>query len=113
MAASDLATVTASTKRPPAVAGGLVGAPTPHLASLPVTPFQSARAELAAEAGIEDPREAKVCHVFTGGNGALPDVREGDVLVVSGVEYPVRSAAEFNRGADSYIRLLVQERKVT
>lgn len=114
MPASDLATVTASTKRPPAASGDVVGAPTTHLATLPVTPFQSARAELAIEAGIEDPREAKLCHCFTDGNGDLFDVQEGDLLVVEGVEYPVRSAAEFNRDdGGSYKRLVVEERKIS
>lgn len=113
MSAKDLATKTASTKREPAVSGSTVGAPATHLASLPVTPFQSASAELANEASIGDPREAKVCHAFTAVSGDLYDVREGDVLVVDGTEYPIRSVAEFNRGDDSYLRIIVEETKIT
>lgn len=114
MGASSLATVTASTKRRPAPAAGLIGAPVTNLASLPITPFQSVSAELALEASIRDAREAKVCHCFTDGSGDLYDVQEGDILVVAAVEYTIRSVAEFNRPDDgSYSRLIVEQRKIT
>lgn len=114
MSATALATVTASTKRRPAVVSGLIGEPETNLATLPITPFQSVSAELALEASIRDPREAKVCHCFTDGNGDLYDVLEGDVLVVAAVEYTIRSVAEYTRPDDgSYSRLIVEQRKIT
>lgn len=114
MSAAVMATITASTKRAPAPVSGIVGAPATHLASLPITPLQSVTAELALEANIQDPREVKKTFCFTDSDGDLYDVREGDVLVISGTEYAIRSAAEFNRPSDgSYIRLIIQERKIT
>lgn len=113
MSAATLATVTASTKRMPAVSGGRVGAPATNLASVPVTPFQSLQAELAAAAGVSDPREAKVCHAFTDSNGDLYDIREGDVLVVDGTSYTIRAVAEFNRTPGAYSRLIVEEQKIS
>lgn len=114
MSAVTMATITASTKRVAAPVSGIVAAPAVSLASLPITPLQSVTAELALEANIQDPREAKKTYCFTDADGDLYDVREGDVLVVSGVEYAIRSAAEFNRPDDgSYIRLIIQERKIT
>ena len=114
MGASSLATVTASTKRRPAAVSGLIGDPETNIATLPITPFQSVSAELALEANIRDAREAKLCHCFTDGNGDLYDVQEGDVLIVTSIEYTVRSVAEYNRPDDgSYSRLIVEERKIT
>ncbi|MCL4867795.1 MAG: hypothetical protein KJ063_02405 [Anaerolineae bacterium] len=109
-----MAILTATTKRYPAVSSGLILAPVQHLTGLPVTPLQSVSAELALQANIQDAHEVKKTYCFTNSQGALYDVREGDILVVSGVEYAIRSAAEFNRPGDgSYIRLLIQERKIT
>jgi len=111
MSATSLATVTASTLRRPAPSGGLIGAPESSIASFLITPFQSVSAELALEATIQDASESKVCHAFTSG-GSLYDVKEGDILVVSGTEYDIQHVAEFNRGVDSYSRIIVNERKV-
>lgn len=112
MSAAALATVTASTKRPPAAAGGKVGAPATHLASLAVTPFQPLNPELVLDAVINDAREARRCYAFANSAGALPDVREGDILTVAGTDYAVRSVAEYNRAADGYVRLIVEETKL-
>ena len=109
-----MATVTASTKRPPAVVGGLVGEPVTHIASFLVTPFMSANAELAMDANISDPREAKKLYCFVDDAGALYDVAEGDTLLIGAETYPIQSAAEFNRpGRGSYSRLVVQQKKVS
>ena len=114
MGAESMATVTASTKRFPGESGNRIGDPETSIASFLVTPFQSVRADLALEAQIRDPREAKLCHCFVDGGGSLYDVREGDLLVVGATEYTIRSAAEFNRPTlGSYTRLIVEERKVS
>lgn len=114
MSASSMATLTASTKRYPAVSASKITAPVAYLTSLPVTPLQSVDAELALQANIQDFYEVKKTYCFTNSSGSLYDVREGDILVLSGVEYAIRSAAEFNRpGNGSYTRLIIQERKIT
>lgn len=117
MPASDLATVTASTKRAPAPSSDRIGSPVAHLASLSITPLQSIEPELALELNIRDPREAKKTHVFAI-SGSLPDVEEGDILVISSTEYTIRAVAEFNddlgRFEDgSYARLIIEQRKMT
>ena len=114
MSASSMATITASTKRYPAVSSSKISAPVANLTSLPITPLQSVEAELALQANIQDFHEVKKTFCFVDGDGDLYDVREGDILVVSSVEYAIRSAAEFNRPNDgSYTRLIIQQRKIT
>lgn len=115
MSASVLATVAASTKRRPAASGNKITAPVEHLASILITPFQAITAELALQSNIRDAHEVKVCHTFKV-SGSLPDIKEGDILVVSAVEYIMQSVAEFNRDVisdDSYLRLIVHQRKIT
>ena len=115
MTAAILATLTASTKREPAPVGNIIGAPVTNIATLPITPLQSTNADMALEASIQDASETKVTLCFVDGNGDPWDVEEGDILVVSGTEYTIRSVAEFNRPASDmhYSRLIIQERKVS
>jgi hypothetical protein len=50
-----LATVTASTKRPPAMSGGKRGAPVAQIASMKCTPLDTVNAEVAKRAGLDTP----------------------------------------------------------
>ena len=50
-----LATVTASTKRPPAMSGGKRGAPATSIASMKITPLDTVNAETAMRAGLDTP----------------------------------------------------------
>ena len=105
---SRLATVTASTKRPPAVSGGKRGSPVEHIASLKCTPLDPVDAELRERLGLKAPMEALQTFV----QGGL-DIREGDILVVGSTEYPIRAVADWTwppDGAD-YQQLIVEELK--
>lgn len=97
-----LLTVTASTKRNPPPVGGKIGAPALNLAGLPITPLMPISAEIASHFQIESPRESKQCFA----DGA-PDVREGDLLVVSGVEYPVQFVEEWPHPGGVAMTLIV------
>lgn len=106
---ATLATVTASTKRPPAISGGKRGAPAAHLDAIKITPLVPG-----------DPNDAKVMlqRTRTGtptnlleafANGAV-DVVAGDVLVVGGAEYQVVAAHSWSTflGMGDYTRIIVE-----
>lgn len=113
MSASDSATITASTKRPPALSGGKVGSPATHLRSVAILPLLPASQELALEGQLRSAREGKMTFAFADGDNELPDILEGDLLVVSGVEYPVKMVKEWERPeTGSYLEILVT-RKVS
>ena len=101
-------TLTASTKRSPAAAGGKVGAMTTYLTGLAITPLLPISAEVAATLPLESPREGKEVYLATA------DIKEGDRLVVATVEYVVRAVAEWTddtAGGQSYLRLFVEQIK--
>lgn len=113
MSASDAATVTASTKRPPAVSGGKVGSPATNLTSLLIVPLLPVGQDLIQEASLQNPREAKVTYAFADSDNVLPDVAEGDLLVVGGTEYLVNYVKEYPRPTvGSFLEILVLQRKV-
>lgn len=106
---SSFAAVTASTKRNPAAVGGKIGAPVENLSELSITPLMPLDPETAITLPLSSPREAKQTFIDT-----IVDIVEGDVLVVSGTEYAVRSVAEWNGGTDqSFLHLVVEEIKGT
>jgi len=112
MSASDAATTTASTKRRPAVSGGKVGAPVTNLASLSVVPLLPVSAETRESVQLESPREAKETYAFADSNNTLPDVVEGDLLVVSGTEYVIKGVAEYSRpSGGSFLHIVCEEQK--
>lgn len=113
MSASDMATITASTKRPPAATGGKVGAPAAYLHSLVIVPLLPATADLVDEAQLKNPREGKMTYIFPSTGNTLPDIAEGDLLVVSGVEYLIHMVKEWPRpDGGSFLEILVTQRKV-
>lgn len=88
---SRMATVTASTKRMGAVAGGLSGdlaVSVPSLKCLPLDPLSS---EVAKTAGIEAFAELLQTTVEGG-----PDILEGDVLYVGSAAYKIRAVGQWN-----------------
>lgn len=106
-----LASVTASTKRPPAMVDGKRGAPVVYIASLACTPLDPTGqgvGRLAERVILETPHE--VLQTFV--QGGL-DIREGDVLVVSGTEYPIRAVEDWYWRPDgaNYLRLYVEDLK--
>lgn len=103
-----MATVTASTKRPPAISSGIRGAATTNLSSLSCLPLDPVDAELRARVAIDTPHELLQTFVQDG-----LDIAEGDILVVDSTEYPIRAVEDWYWGPDeeNYLRLIVEELK--
>lgn len=100
-------TVSASTKRRPAISGGKVGTATTYLAALMVAPIAPIDADLRQRLALETPHELQqsVCD-------GSKDVKEGDVLVVGSVEYPIKACEDWGpiRGR-SFKRLVLEDLK--
>jgi len=104
-----MATVTASTLRPPAMAGGQRGAPQPYLSGLAVLPLMPLDARTQMVMGLDTP--VGLLQTFAQGD---VDVRAGDVLVVGGVEYPVRWVGRWpwgyeGNGGTVTVQIVVEE----
>lgn len=102
-----LAVVSCSTKRSPTPSGGKVGAPTTYLTGLHCTPLDPVDPELRHRLGIETPHE--LLQAFLQG---APDIREGDILVVGSVDYPVRAVSDWVWKTDTYRHLILEDLKV-
>lgn len=100
------ATVTASTKRSPGVTSGLEGAFVVSIASLKCLPLDPVNSEVML--GIEGLAFHEVLQ--TSVEGGL-DIKEGDLLVVATVEYPVRSVADWNWKGTDFVRLIIEQVK--
>lgn len=100
------ATITASTKRSPAVASGKRGAPVAYLTDIELTPLDPLDPETRQRLALETPHE--LLQAF--GDGGL-DILEGDLLVVDGREYPVRYAAEWLWRGSSFVHLALEDLK--
>lgn len=108
MSARSFCTVTASTKRNEALSGGRTGAPTVNLASLAITPLWPLDGGAVQSLGISSPREYLMAfHVPESEN--LPDVAEGDMLTVDGVDYPIQYVDDWTDGDVPSLRIVVQK----
>lgn len=108
-----LATVTAATKRPPALDGdGQRGEPTPQLASLTCTPLDPAEDQRARDLAfrLRQVLDSPIMLLQTFVDASL-DIIEGDVLVVLGAEYPVRGVDNWSWRGSRYLRLLLEVAK--
>jgi hypothetical protein len=105
---SRFATVTASTKRPPAVSSGKRGVPATEISSLTCLPLDPVDAEVRERLALDTPHEL----LQTFAQGGL-DIREGDILVVGSTEYPIRAVEDWRWPPDSadYVRLVLEELK--
>lgn len=106
---SVLATVSASTKRSPALSGGKRGAATSNLTGLSCTPLDPVDPELRQRLQLETPYELLQTYLV----GSL-DIIEGDLLVVGSAEYPIRSVATWpasTRGGDAITALVLEDLK--
>lgn len=103
-----MATVTASTKRSPGVTSGLEGAYVENIASLVCLPLDPVSPDL--ELGIEGLAWHEILQ--TAVDGSL-DIVEGDILVVSGTEYPIRAVGDWDwrPTAKTFRVLYVEDRK--
>lgn len=115
MTARAFCTITASTKRNPAPVAGITTAPIANIVSMLVTPLWPLQPETIAQLDINSPREYKECfHVPTSGD-TLPDVKEGDILTVAAIDYPVLYAGEWIDITDGIptLHMVVQQIKGT
>ena len=113
MSAREFCTVTASTKRTADLGSGRSGNATENLASLLITPLWPLGRQTIQQFAINSPREFKECFHVPVDGGSLPDVREGDMLVVSSVEYPIDYVAEWTDGDIPCLHIVCQEVKGT
>ena len=113
MSLQSFCTITASTKRSTVDINGRKAAPTTNLSSLLITPLWPLSAETIRTFDLNSPREMKECFHIPIAGGSLPDVKEGDLLVVSSVNYPVFSAGEWTPtpGLPQSLHIIVQEVK--
>lgn len=113
MTAAAFCTTTASTKRNTDLTGGKRGPAVANLTSLLITPLWPVSGETVRLLGLTGAqlRELKECFHVPAAGVALPDVREGDLLVVAGAEYPVSFASEWTDGDIPTLHIVVGEVK--
>lgn len=102
-----MAVIDASTKRAQIVSGQR-GEPVMHIASLRCTPLDPVSSDLAQRVGLDSPYE--LLQTMT----EETDVREGDVLVVDGVDYPIRAVGDWTwrvTGASAFCALVLEDLK--
>lgn len=80
-----MANVACSTKRPPALSSGVRGGPVTYLSNLKCTPLDSVSAEIAMRPELQTPHTLRQTFIKS------DDIKPGDVLVVSGSEYPIKA----------------------
>lgn len=101
-----MARVTASTKRAPAMVAGKRGAAVTNLTGVKCMPLDPVSAEVALRVGTNAPQELLQTFV-----DKTLDIREGDVLVVAGQDYPIRSVAEWEWLGTTYRHLVLENLK--
>lgn len=101
-----LASVTASTKRVPAISGGKRGAAATNIASLKCTPLDPVDADVARRMNLGTAVE--VLQTFC---EAGLDIKEGDLLVVASIEYPIRSVSDWAFLSSTYLHLILDQQK--
>lgn len=104
-----MAVVTASTKRPPALSGGKRGAPAAYLTGVRCLPLDTAEQQMvrtyAARSGQALDTPLDMLQTMVDGN---QDVKEGDILVVSGDEYPIRNINDWYWRGSKFLHLLLE-----
>jgi hypothetical protein len=105
-----LAIVIASTKRPPVIGSdGKRGLPAARLGLVkcwPLDPAEQQRVrDLAARLGMALDAPLDILQTMTDDN---QDIKEGDILVVNSVEYPIRSVDDWYWRGSKYLTLLVE-----
>lgn len=105
---AKLASVTASTKRSAGVVSGLESGYVENIASLACLSLDPVDPEVGQ--GVEGLSFREILQTCV--QGGL-DIKEGDLLVVGSVEYPIRSVADWYWPPDdaNYIRLLLEDVK--
>lgn len=103
-------TIPVSTKRSTTLSNQRTGAAAAYLTGLLITPLWPLSPETIESLGISSPRESKETFFVPAPGVALPDIREGDVLTVGGVDYPIESVSEWTAvaGLPACLRIVVQ-----
>lgn len=102
---TSLATVTASTKRA-AISAGKRGTPTTHLTSFLCVPLNPTAADLRQRLGLNTKYE--LLQTFADGD---IDIKEGDVLVVAGRDYPVVTVGDWVYRSQQFKEIIVEDLK--
>lgn len=106
----EFATVSANTKRAPAISGGKRGTPTANLTSLNITPLDPVDPELRERLNLKAEHELLQTFIEDADDATI-DILEGDLLTVAGTDYPIRSVAEWTWEDGVYYRLVVEDLK--
>lgn len=112
MTARSFCTVTASTKRN-ATDGNRHTAAEAYLAGLLITPLWPVGQETIRLLDLNSPRKMKEAFHVPAAGDALPDVQEGDILVVDGDDYPVDFVGQWTDGAIPTLHIVVGEVRAT
>lgn len=113
MSARSFCSVTASTKRNPAVSGNKKGAAVTNLASLLITPLWPVGNETIRTLDLNSPREMLEAYHVPAAGDALPDVKERDILVVGSNEYPIDWVGQWTDGDVPCLHIVVGEVKAS
>lgn len=103
------ATLTASTLRA-SMAGGKRGAPTSNLSGLSCTPLQPVQPEVVLRLRLDTPNTVLSTYVV-----GHHDIRGGDLLVVGGAQYTVRSVAPWpspGAGLPNFTELVLEDTRL-
>ena len=101
-------TIPFSTKRFPAKVAGRQGEAVPHLVAdglycAPLDPAENNTVQLVQRPELD--RQVDILETYT----PELDILEGDLLVVDGVEYPIRRMQRWHwRGSEVFLRLIVE-----
>jgi hypothetical protein len=106
-----MCSVVASTKRNTKPGGRRSGAAAAYLLGLKITPLWPASREVVRTLDLNSPREAKECYHVPAEGQPLPDVKEGDILVVNGVDYPIDWVGEWTDSSVPALHIVVSEVK--
>ena len=113
MGAENFCTVAASTRRRADLGGGMRGPAEEHIEEIMITPLWPLNADTAMSAGLNSPREAKECYHVPLAGEDLPDLVEGDLLMVAGEAYIVESVAEWGDSDIPALHIIVAKVKRT
>lgn len=98
-----MATKTANVKRS-TMTGGIGAAPTTVLTGLACTPLDPVSAETQTRLKLDSPYKLRQTSFQSG-----YDIREGDVLTISGADYQVRYVENYDWKSDIYLRVVVEK----
>lgn len=105
---SRLARITASTKRPPAISGGKRGAAVTHISTLKITPLDPVDGDTVRRLNLATTVEVLQTFCESG-----YDIKDGDVLVVDSVEYPIRAVSDWAFINSTYLHLIVDQQRTS